>query len=97
MFGTLFVATAAPAQQLGGSAMQGRVVDDQGAVLPGVSIVITHVESGTFRETMSGADGTYFVNGLNPGRYSVTADLSGFKRFTLTDLPLINTERLAGG
>jgi hypothetical protein len=88
MFGTLFVAAVASAQQLGGSAMQGRVVDDSGAVLPGVNIVITHVESGTFRETVSGADGTYFVNGLPPGRFRITGDLVGFKKTTLEDVML---------
>src|SRR5262245_31528428 len=88
VFGMLLVATAVHAQQLGGSAMQGRVVDDQGGVLPGVSIVITHVDSGTFRETVSGADGTYFVNGLQPGRYRIAADLTGFKKATLEDVML---------
>lgn len=87
--GALLVATAAHAQQLGGSAMQGRVIDDQGAVLPGVSIVITNVDSGTFRETVSGADGTYFANGLQPGRYRIAADLAGFKKATLEDVMLI--------
>ena len=69
-------------QQGGGSALQGRVVDEQQAVLPGVAIVITHQDNGTFRETVSGPDGAYFVPGLQPGRYRVTADLQGFKKLT---------------
>jgi hypothetical protein len=88
VFGLLLVATAAHAQQVGGAAMRGRVVDDQGAVLPGVTIVVTNMDDGTFRETVASADGTYSVTGLFPGRYKVAADLAGFKKFTQEDLRL---------
>src|SRR5215207_7477332 len=88
VFGMLLVATAAHAGQVGGAAMRGRVVDDQGGVLPGVTIVITNMDDGTFRETVAGADGTYSVSSLFPGRYKVSADLTGFKKFTQEDLML---------
>ena len=55
-----FVCTAASpllAQQ-GTSEIGGKVTDEQGAVLPGVSIVVTNEESGVFREVTSGSDGT---------------------------------------
>ena len=81
----LLLATAADAQQ-GGSALRGRVTDQQGAILPGVSITVTHAESGTIRETVSGADGTYLVPALNPGPYKVTAELEGFSRLNREDL-----------
>src|SRR5688500_3333192 len=84
----LLVGAAAEAQQAGGSALQGRVVDDQKGVLPGVSVVVTHQDSGTFRETVTGADGTYFVTGLGPGLYRVAAELAGFERFAQDDVSL---------
>jgi carboxypeptidase family protein/TonB-dependent receptor-like protein len=87
-FGVLLTATSVQAQA-GGSALQGRVVDQQQAVLPGVAIVVTHQENGTFRETTSGPDGAYFVPGLLPGRYRVTADLQGFKKFVREDVILL--------
>ena len=74
--------------QAGGSALQGRVTDEQQAVLPGVAILVTHQESGTFRETVSGPDGAYFTPGLPPGRYRVTAELQGFKKFSKEDVLL---------
>ena len=83
------VAAVAHAQQVGGSAIQGRVIDDQGAVLPGVSVVVTHQDSGTFRETTTGVDGTWFVTGIPPGRYRVAADLQGFKKFQQEDINLV--------
>ncbi len=95
-FGVLVTTFPAEASQAGGSALQGRVVDAQQAVLPGVAIVVTHQENGTFRETVSGPDGAYFVPGLLPGRYRVSADLTGFKRFVREDvvLQLGNTQTL---
>ena len=82
-------AAIAEGQLAGGSAIQGRVFDQQQAVLPGVAIVVTNQDNGTFRETVSGPDGTYFVTGILPGRYKITADLSGFKKFTREDVTLV--------
>ena len=36
----------------------GRVVDEQGAVLPGVSVVVTNQDLGTSRTAVSNADGS---------------------------------------
>ena len=87
-FGVLLL-TALVGAQGGGSAVQGRVIDAQQAVLPGVAIVVTHQENGTFRETITGPDGTYFVTGLPPGRYRIAADLPGFKKFVREDVTLL--------
>ncbi|PYR38676.1 MAG: hypothetical protein DMF93_15680 [Acidobacteria bacterium] len=43
------------------SAVQGRVVDESGGALPGVTVVITHQGSGVFRQVVSNSDGSYFV------------------------------------
>ena len=81
--GSLLVAAGiAEAQQAGGSAIRGRAIDAQQAVLPGVAIVVTHTESGIFRETVTGPDGTYFITGIIPGPYRITGELQGFKMFT---------------
>ncbi|MBI2188787.1 MAG: TonB-dependent receptor [Acidobacteria bacterium] len=80
--GVLLVGGFAEAQQAGGSAVRGRAVDAQQGVLPGVAIVATHMENGTFRETTTGPDGTYFITGIVPGPYRITAELQGFRRFT---------------
>jgi Carboxypeptidase regulatory-like domain/TonB dependent receptor-like, beta-barrel/TonB-dependent Receptor Plug Domain len=79
--------SVAEAQQGVGS-IRGRVTDEQKAVLPGVAIIVTHAESGTIRETTSGDDGTYLVQGLIPGPYKISAQLSGFSRLTQEDLLL---------
>jgi Carboxypeptidase regulatory-like domain/TonB dependent receptor/TonB-dependent Receptor Plug Domain len=75
------LAASAEAQQ-GSSSIRGRIVDQQGAVLPGVAVIVTHQESGTFRETVTAPDGTYFIAGIVPGPYQVSAALEGFRKLT---------------
>ena len=41
-------------------------MDEQQAFLPGVALVITNEADGTFRETVSGPAGAYFVPALAP-------------------------------
>jgi hypothetical protein len=71
------------------SELRGRVVDSQSGVLPGVTIVIRNQESGQYREAISGADGSYFFTAVVPGMYEVSAELSGFRRYTRRDVRLL--------
>jgi hypothetical protein len=74
--------------QQASSELQGRVLDQQGGALPGVAITVTNEETGQFRETVSNADGSYFVSRLAPGTYRVAAQLQGFKTYAQTGLRL---------
>ena len=87
LFGLLATVTSA-AGQGGDSAIRGRVVDGQQAVLPGAAIVVTNRDTGATRETVSGVDGSYFVTSLPPGPYRVTAELGGFRPLTRDDVVL---------
>ena len=87
MVAMLLAATGVSAQQ-GTSELRGRVTDAQGGVLPGVSVVLTNQGNGTFRETISGADGSFIASGMVPGTYAVTAELAGFKKFERRDVVL---------
>jgi Carboxypeptidase regulatory-like domain len=70
------------------SAVQGHVLDESGAALPGVTVVLTHQGSGQFRQVVSNADGSYFLTNLIPGPYKITADLTGFKKYERPDVVL---------
>ncbi|HEX6164219.1 MAG TPA: TonB-dependent receptor [Vicinamibacterales bacterium] len=83
----LLLASPSLAQQ-GTAELRGRVMDQQGAVLPGVSVVVRHQESGLFREAVTGSDGTFLMSGMTPGVYEVSAELSGFKKYTQRDVRL---------
>ena len=63
----VFFAAAPSFAQQNTSEIRGRVLDPQQAVLPGVTVTVTNQETGTYRETVSNADGTYFVSALSPG------------------------------
>ena len=64
--------------QLAQGELRGTVVDESGAVLPGVGITATHVETGTSRATTTAANGTYLMPTMPLGTYRVAAELSGF-------------------
>ncbi len=57
------MAASAFAQQ-GTTEVKGKVVDAQSAARAGATVVARNQATGMFRETVSGADGTYFVGGL---------------------------------
>ena len=73
--------------QQGSAELRGRVTDDQGAALPGVAIVVKHQESGIFRQASTTADGSYFLAGVLPGTYELTAELTGFKHVSRARRP----------
>jgi hypothetical protein len=75
----LFLAVATPAAQHGTSEITGRVVDQHGAVLPGVAISLANENTGALRETTTGADGTYLASHVVPGRYRIVAKMEGFR------------------
>jgi Carboxypeptidase regulatory-like domain/TonB-dependent Receptor Plug Domain len=82
------VTAAVAAAQQGTSELRGRAVDQQDAALPGVSIVVTNQDNGTFRETVSGADGAFLLSAMTPGTYEVKAEMAGFKTYQSRDVRL---------
>jgi hypothetical protein len=83
----LALAAVSEAQQ-GTSDLRGRVIDAQQAALPGVTVTVRHQESGMFRETTSGPDGSFFLSAMTPGVYEIEASLAGFKKFQRRDVRL---------
>ena len=80
-------ATTALAQQ-GRSELRGRVTDEQGGALPGVTVVITNQQAGTFREVITSGEGSYFAAQMLPGVFTITAQLPGFATFERTDFAI---------
>src|SRR6476660_318806 len=76
----IVVARPAWAQNVTTGALSGVVADQQGAVLPGVSVTATHEPTGTKYEAVTGAEGHFQMPSVRAGGpYTVTASLSGFK------------------
>ena len=79
----LAIALAAPAaiaQQTTGN-ITGRVVDDQGAAIPGATVTGKNTQTGFTRSDVSDAEGIYRLTALPVGLYDITAELQGFSRF----------------
>lgn len=72
-------ALPAAGQDFRGS-IAGTVTDQTGGVLPGVTVTTTNIDTGVSQHMVTDAGGLYQVFYLNAGTYSVTAELSGFKK-----------------
>lgn len=70
--------TVADAQDFRGG-VSGTIKDTSGAVLPGVTVTATNVETNVAATAITDAKGVYQIRYLNSGTYSVEAKLEGFK------------------
>jgi hypothetical protein len=73
------VCAAATLRAQGGTGrIEGTLHDEQGGVLPGVTMVLRNQESGVTRTLVTEADGRYGFPALGPGQYQLRAELTGF-------------------
>ncbi len=89
----LLLAAAAFGQQSSGS-LRGVVKDAQGGVVPGAKVTLTDIAQGDNREIVTGADGTFFFNPLKPSMYSVTVEMSGFKKYQEKNVRVSANDRI---
>lgn len=59
----------------------GRVIDEAKAVIPGAQVQATNIATGVKAGAVTNASGAYTIPFLNPGVYTITAEMHGFKRF----------------
>lgn len=84
----LGVAVAASAQTVTTGSLAGVVADAQKGVLPGATVVATHTPTGTKYETVTDADGRFNILNMRVGPYTVSAELSGFRKEEQADIPV---------
>lgn len=77
--GTLFAAVIVWAAITG--SISGVIVDPNGAVIPGVTVVATNEQTGVQSATVSDAKGFYSLPTLAVGNYSITFSHTGFQDF----------------
>src|SRR5262245_21123993 len=61
-------------------AISGRVSDSSGGRLPGGTVTATNTATNVASTTTTNREGEYSFVLLNPGTYTVTAEISGFKK-----------------
>lgn len=63
-------------------ALNGRVVDQSRAAIPGVCVTAVNVATNDARATLTNGEGVYQLAALSPGTYDLTFQLDGFKTVT---------------
>jgi Carboxypeptidase regulatory-like domain/TonB dependent receptor len=81
----LLACVSAFAQQTTGT-ITGRVVDQQGAAIPGATITAKNLANGFTRTEVSDSEGVYRLAALPVGIYEVNAELSGFSTVSKKDV-----------
>ena len=66
--------------------LTGIVTDATGAVLPGATVTITSKTTGAARTIVTSSDGLYNAPDLDPGRYTMVVELSGFAKVSMDDV-----------
>lgn len=76
----LVTAALAPAQTVSATtgAINGKVTDNTGAVLPGVAVTITSTAMMGSRTAVVNEEGLYRFPAIPPGEYTITYELAGF-------------------
>lgn len=93
-FAFLFLSVVSLSAQEYRATVSGVITDPSGAVLPGTQVIITNVERNVEYKSVTNDEGVYVIPFLNPGKYTLTAELSGFKKFIRTDIELKVSDKL---
>src|SRR6185295_11771312 len=79
LFAIALTMMALPALAQSTATLQGNVTDQQGAVLPGATVVVRNQATGVERSLVTDAAGEYLAPSLAPGRYRIEVHLTGFQ------------------
>src|SRR5580765_1308027 len=85
---TLVLTTTSASAQLSTAQLSGRITDESGAVLPGVTVTATQTGTGLMRSVTTDASGTYVMPNLPTGPYRLEAMLQGFRTYAQTGIVL---------
>src|SRR5881296_2065167 len=85
---SVFLVEANAGAQVLEATLYGVVHDSSGAILPGVSVVVTHQGTNLVRETVSDERGEFVLPALPAGPYAIKIELPGFKRYESQGLTL---------
>lgn len=93
--GLIIVWLAATASAQFKAGVQGTVTDPAGAIVPGATVVLTNNETGKTQQTLSSDEGYYRISGLAPGKYTLSAEQTGFKKRVIEEV-VISAEEVRG-
>ncbi|HKV40160.1 MAG TPA: carboxypeptidase regulatory-like domain-containing protein [Blastocatellia bacterium] len=91
---SLGLATVAYGQTNTVGTISGTVKDPNGATIPKTEIVVVNQDTGLTRTVYSDDSGSFAVESLPVGKYTVTASIKGFKKIVNSDLELTVNQNL---
>ncbi|HNG92217.1 MAG TPA: TonB-dependent receptor [Acidobacteriota bacterium] len=85
----LFVLTLSVFGQATDGAINGKVLDESGAVISGATVTVKHSETGFQTTATSDEQGQFRLNYLPVGKYIVTTEATGFKTTEVSNIAVI--------
>ena len=92
--GALIVAPLAWSQSIETGAIVGSVIDEQGAILPGTTVVLSSPSQGTSSTLIADQYGKFRFMSIVPGTYNVDASLDGFSTARQSNVVVTVTKTL---
>jgi hypothetical protein len=92
----LILAATAPAQQVTGT-ITGRVTDPAGSAVSGAAVKLVSESTASARTLSTDAEGNFVFTAVTPGFYTVSTELSGFKKFQKQRIELTPGGNIAVG
>src|SRR5687767_7569634 len=81
----VLTSTPAVAQQTTGTIL-GKIMDEQGSIIPGATVSATNPATGFNRVAVSDAEGVYRLSALPVGQYDLAVELAGFSKVERKDM-----------
>jgi hypothetical protein len=72
------------------TALSGLITDTTGGGIPGATVDVKNNRTGVVTTAVTNSTGAFDIPAIDPGVYTVTASLSGFKTAVLTDVELLS-------
>jgi Carboxypeptidase regulatory-like domain len=73
-------AAHAQAVSVNGGSIQGTITDNTGAVVPGATVLVTGIDTGSKATLTTDSKGYWSIGPLNPGNYDVVVTAGGFEK-----------------
>ena len=84
----LLVTAGGVAAQEFRATVRGQVVDSSKAALPGATVNVLNQQTNEVATATTNTEGNYTIPFLRPGLYTLTVEMSGFQKYTRTDMRL---------
>ena len=83
-----FLAASSSVAQEFRATVKGQVVDGSKAAVPGATVNVQNKDTNEIASAVTNGEGNYTIPFLRPGPYTLTVELSGFQKYTRTDMRL---------